>query len=420
MNAPKTISWGAVWMIALPLAGMPVLHRYGLDARAGFAFAVLLTLLAVGIFVLKTREALPEEPYCRAFARMRSRWLLSFFGAVAAVNTTGALARYLLGRLLYHKASASLSSGRMITDSNSASGYLLPHNISSALFHAMQDLFPSIGLNTGRTAAVVSALAGLTLSIYLLRKLSGPRLLRGLLITLGALSVAMLAVVPLAERWAYTSFRLHSYAFPASITSLVALEALWAVILSLTLTPLLLGALFGSLSREHVNLDAMCQDTANYFRPLFGLFLIGWLLSVLLHTPSLLLIPKTFTTGAASSPAASLQMTIVPMLTALAAVAFMFVPVAIVRRGLGLREGIRAGLCVWTRWREALPFAALGVTLFATTRAVYDTAFTVFRAPLIVSLTLPALLAFIAAFAMVAVWEFFSAWESPERIDSRL
>jgi hypothetical protein len=426
MDMWKRVPWGNMWMMffAIVSAGMALHGFLGLHARFARADLVV-ALIMLGTVAITAVLRLPAREkstptlsdlggiYLSAWKQLwRRNWVLRFFGLIAGVNLLASLAATLLAMHFI---------GDRVIKGTPPLDYLermLPRMLSSIVSMSLGSFMPRSGLSSGLSVFFAAAL--LLALPWLLARLRGLRrketyakeaqFLQIALISGAIIAAAVIVLTP----WEYALHR-QAHPLPHQYWSVVGLkEDLWRLVHSSVLGAAIIAGLIGSLKSgdAKVTVDSFLRNSARYFKPLAGLYLlinVVMVLSVAGPQYGLRITPVWYMYYASGL--------ITPAL-----ILFMFVPFSAVTRNIGTWDSIKGGLRDWfsNAW-QVVSFAAVGVTFMTVAKIVKD--MLLFWTPRVSWLKLAvtpvqvAINILVTAVMLLAVWEFYQLISKGETVE---
>ena len=419
------IPWLNMWMMffAIVSAGMALYGFLGLHARFTRADLVV-ALIILGTVAITAVLRLPAREkstptlndlagvYLNAWKQLwRRNWVLRFFGLIAGVDLLASLAATLL---TMHFIGDRVIKGTPPLD------YLermLPRMLSSLVSISLGSFMPRSGLSSGLSvffaAALLLALPWLLVRLRRLRKEEAyakeAQFLQIALISGAIIAAAVIVLTP----WEYALHR-QAHPLPHQYWSVVGLkEDLWRLVHSSVLGAAIIAGLIGSLKAgdAKVTVDSFLRNSARYFKPLAGLYLlinVVMVLSVAGPQYGLRIAPVWY-------------MYYVSGLITPALVLLMFVPFSAVMRDTGTWDSIKGGLRDWfaNAW-QVISFAAVGVTFLTMSKIIRD--ILLFWTPrmswsrIALQPVQVAINVLIAAIMLLAVWEFYQLISKGETV----
>jgi hypothetical protein len=372
------------------------------------------------------------------------KWIMWLFGSVAIVRAVGTISQSVLEERYLSSAVSHLPdwlnrsvNGWPLGEGFKHGGILfglqllqssLASNFSHQLSSILSQFYPSIGLGLRGVTAIIVAAAVVLSTPWVWRGLKrldvGPEFagslhfVRALFFPAVIVSAAILFVEPKYLMYQFlSSARLLSHergAFASMERALYSTaSSILLMLLGLITGPALMGGLSGSLraAEKGVSITAgrFFSQSAAFFKPMAGLFVLALVAELVLSLPNLLLMvraPHGFV-------GVSNYFYVYPVMWSLLSFALMFVPYTIVARGTGVIDSIRRGVRdLLGAGPSVMMFAAVGITVVATTGIAQSLLreiipqFSVFQ--YVRSIIYIGVSVLLDAVTAIAVWEFYS------------
>lgn len=370
----------------------------------------------------------------------RQKWLLWFFGIIAAINLIAGLTEIALQRypgLNIHDIIGQIS--RLPAPPHIYLTSLLPRSFPATLSDTPDSFFPSIGLSTSPIAYAILAIIIAIGTYWLYKRMSTLKTgteysQESMLFIRFLIPVILVLAIPSAIVGRLLMYILtltgvengSSYAY-YMVTSIVSKLA-QPIILSALLAGLI-GSLFRMKSGQVMEAYSFLTDTLRYVKPLFGLNMLILILWTLISLPEALRLnyaqyssfPYLYPT---SNYGIFNYLNWLLKLPIILIMFLMFVPYVIVSKRVGTFAGIRQGIQNWlSNWGDTISFIAFGITVIIAKTIIVDIlgALIPMTSP-VDFLYIPVYVivnAIMAAVIVIATWEFYSCFVSGDNSGGR-
>jgi hypothetical protein len=441
MDENPKIPWLNVWMILVSVGGIRLAVEFfalrsgsapvSMDAELTVLLLLLTGVIGVTLWPRPSRAGAivgeVGETYLTAWRTLwRQKWILGAFGVVAAIRVIAALvdtplivlvAAHRQGSALPGLASidhswllvlANSALFSLVTGANTVLAYFTPHAafINHSLTLVLSALVILIGLIWVRKyLAMLSNDPEYARHAQFLRGFIAPAVVALLAVSIGAAWDYFRAMLVLLHDPSRTA--IHAmYAGPRA-TTLPVLYTVAHVMLSAIVNGVLIAGIGVSLARlrhgEQVVREVFARDVVRYFAVVAGVYLVLGAAGMALELPYMLA-----SLAHRTSAFAYLAMHTWPIISIL----FIFAPFIAVCRDVGAWQAIKESVLTWVRKPlHTLAFLAVGYSLLLIPQTMLSAGLDAVRGMMWVrvpyAVVYVVVTTLLAAFATVAVWEFY-------------